>query len=485
MADTEELPSRSNIIGSGLCLLSCLSAIVLTYYWSEFFNRRKETVIIKRRGGLVSAYTICVIMLLLFEYPLWTLLYWGLITTDEQSKLYISCDVLQDLLLWPFYYYASLLVMLRYWLIYYDLHLSHSYLNLEWKKYISSDITILKCDKWFVAHRGTLGNATYMVPRMTIFFTFWTCCTLGTEFLHKFGFINFRVSLIFIAVLFIFNPIFVILLPRKFPSFTDNLYLRQEARLLSIFWSITYLIYVAAVVIEFWMGHGIFTVLFMQFAAIATCFIGPFISTYWVLKQIKKSEQTTAKDEEYNVETPPISPSSSRDMTLMYILRRDDLFDLFMQHLIKELSMENLLAFIEFVQFKNLVITTFNIDRNNIGDNFEFTFPANVPISDIVGVYDINNANKTDQQTGLMDDTQTKFKMKAHKLYEKYVKDGSEFELNLPYRIVSGLDEIMGDYEDWIGSEFDELQMVKIFDSCLGEITSLLNGSKDRFKTTL
>ena len=158
--------------------------------------------------------------------------------------------------------------------------------------------------------------------------------------------------------------------------------------------------------------------------------------------------------------------------------------------------MENLLALIEFVQFKNLVITTFNVDRKDIGDVFDFMFPASVPVSDIVGVYDgrvpvsvnggtgMNHIERMAVNLELEEDKLVRFKMKAYKLCCKYVESECEFELNLPHRIRVELSGLMENYDEWIkcDDEFQELELVKLFDHCLDEIVSLLRGSKSRLK---
>ena len=203
-------------------------------------------------------------------------------------------------------------------------------------------------------------------------------------------------------------------------------------------------------------------------------FMAPAISTFWVLKQLNAIE--LSEQNEFRDRAPSMS---SENMELHDVLMKDDLFDLFMQHLIREFSMENLLAIIEFTQFKKHAKDTFDIHDNNenVRDDIDYTFASTVPLSDIV----YNGGNGNDKTGGTDIERVRIFKMSAYKLYCKYVRWGAEFELNLSHRVRSKLEGLMGSYDKWIGSDSSEMEIVDIFDAALTELNSLLKGSMDRF----
>ena len=148
-----------------------------------------------------------------------------------------------------------------------------------------------------------------------------------------------------------------------------------------------------------------------------------------------------------------------------------------MQHLIKEFSMENLLALIEFTHFRNHAIDAFRISRNDpiASVSFNYVFSPDVPLSDIVYAKVANVDNKYDE-----------FKLKAYKLYIKYIKSGSEFELNVPHTIRNRFGSVMGNYEKWMletsVDQFTVRELVQLFDRCSIELVSLLNGSRQRLR---
>ena len=209
-------------------------------------------------------------------------------------------------------------------------------------------------------------------------------------------------------------------------------------------------------------------------------FMAPAISTFWVLRQLNITELSDQGDHEFS-DAP--SFSSTENLDLHDVLRRDDLFDSFMQHLIREFSMENLLAIIEFTQFKNHAKETFNINDDNekVGDIIDYTFASTVPLSDIVYNGGMKGKSSKKKTGGTEIERVRMFKIKAYKLYGKYVKWGSEFEVNISHRVRVKLDELMGSYDKWIGSDSSEMEVVDIFDAASTELGSLLRDSLKRF----
>ena len=169
--------------------------------------------------------------------------------------------------------------------------------------------------------------------------------------------------------------------------------------------------YVLNVVIRFIVGgHTIYTLFIENLAGIFGAIIVPFISTFWVLRQVHLSKL--------------LENTSFTAKSLQSILSDKGSIDAFSQHLIEEFSIECLLSLIEFIQFRQHVMSTFNVDDAQRTPNPEQTevtymyededrnlfmikFAPNVPLSDIV-YSDLGN-------------DMLAFKAKAYKLYQKFL----------------------------------------------------------------
>ena len=394
-----------------LAASSLILGILLAYYLKKFHKLRKEVVIIKRRGRIVIAYTICAIIILSVIYPFIVLLHSQNIVSDKESNTFKSLNFTADLILTPFYYVALSLILVRFWLIYYDFCFSHSCFNLKWKECISSSMADLNEDRWFVLHRGDYGNANYIIKRVIILCLCMVCGSLSTMYLFRFGIINIKLWHGFNAIMFGIILCVLLTLKRDWPTIGDSIYLFPEMKLIAIIWINGLMLYVLCIIVRFFIYNAT-TIMLIQLMGIIGIFSIPFPSTFWVLKQLKID---TLK--------PLDTMNSYKDvLSLDKILKEQRFFDGFMQHLIKEFCMENLLALIEFVQFREFMIDVFDIDEEilgNVATNFDYEFPPDVPLSDIV--FDVDgDQEKIDKHTWI--------RMKAHRLYTKYIRLSSEFE---------------------------------------------------------
>eukprot|EP01083_Nonionella_stella_P213742 770614_1 len=110
-------------------------------------------------------------------------------------------------------------------------------------------------------------------------------------------------------------------------------------------------------------------------------------------------------------------------VSVTMIMGNKQAIHLFMAHLSSEYSMECLLAFIEISQYQDYLYgeNIDNLDENNVQ---RVEFADNIPISEIIEAKE--NVNKEYNNIFL-----AHAKIKAHKLYNKYVKYGAEFEINI------------------------------------------------------
>ena len=83
--------------------VSVILGFFAMYHLLEFYKMRHDTMMTKRKGNIVIAYTICAIIVLLFGYPLNILFDAKLIATNESRIYYKAMKILDDLFLMPYH----------------------------------------------------------------------------------------------------------------------------------------------------------------------------------------------------------------------------------------------------------------------------------------------------------------------------------------------------------------------------------------------
>ena len=134
--------------------------------------------------------------------------------------------------------------------------------------------------------------------------------------------------------------------------------------------------------------------------------------------------------------------------------------------------METLLAFIEFTQFQWYV-------KNKMGDEADdeikkvmlIVFPDSIPLSSIL----------EEKQS---DDQLHDLKIKAHRVYKKYVMIGAALEINISWDCRKRVIAILDDLELLISMDSVVLKdLFNIFNDCNLEMWNLMLGSFCRFKS--
>lgn len=143
--------------------------------------------------------------------------------------------------------------------------------------------------------------------------------------------------------------------------------------------------------------------------------------------------------------------------------------------------MENLLSYIEFTQFQEMAM-----DELENPDNADpelvsmIRLPPNIPLSAILEVKapGFNSRESPNRQQKKLE-----LKLKAHYLYNKYIKVGSEFEINISgmqrdliANMLDNLDDLLQNDNIRIDDIFEQ------FEECKMEMFALLKTSLDRYK---
>ena len=117
------------------------------------------------------------------------------------------------------------------------------------------------------------------------------------------------------------------------------------------------------------------------------------------------------------------------------------------------------------------------IDRNA---DVHIRFANDMPLSVIVHGYNKDEIKKSEKRI------MKQCKESAYLLYTKYILSGSEFEVNISYRVRSALHGLMSSYMAWVEDDTMSTDvLLQIFDDSVSELYRLLKHSFHRFNTKL
>eukprot|EP01084_Bolivina_argentea_P041032 75716_1 len=170
--------------------------------------------------------------------------------------------------------------------------------------------------------------------------------------------------------------------------------------------------------------------------------------------------------------THTITDNNTLNISLKDVLRNELTLHKFMIHLSKEYSMELSLSLIEMVQFQEYV----EQNSNNLSVSVvSVELAVSVPISKII-------EEKEDIPQDFEDKCMYNVKIKAHKIYNKYVKVGSEFEINISAEQRNEMKNILDNLNQLMNYNVKYNDMYLIFEESKKEMLILLNSSLMRLK---
>ena len=204
---------------------------------------------------------------------------------------------------------------------------------------------------------------------------------------------------------------------------------------------------------------------------------------------------------------------NGRKVCLSQILSHGKAFDMFMNHLCHEFSMECLLSLVEFIQFQDYIyniviekdcfglIKDEIINANNVKINWKdklishrlrINLPLTIPQSCIVfnnfDTYNLDrmfsdfndNDNNNNDDIYYSDQMKENFnnfieltKIKAYLLFKKYIATESEFEININYRMRQKLVKLMRDFDSWMQDDI-EIANLDMYSKKISRLGSVL-----------
>ena len=138
---------------------------------------------------------------------------------------------------------------------------------------------------------------------------------------------------------------------------------------------------------------------------------------------------------------------------------------------------ECVLSMIEFIQFKAKIYE----------DKLRMTDQAGAMSMDSVNEeMDLFNLPTACPQSDIVFDETKGFKQIALDLYQKYVEQGSEWEINVAYKTRGFYEDLFEDEAEWMANEEyeDDANLYALWDRAIGEMNSLIKAAFVRFKSS-
>lgn len=453
----------------------------------------------------------------------------------------------------------KLALLWRYFSIYFDINFVHCLRSSEWKSIIS---TKFKQENWFLAHKETIGNISWQFKKFLICWLFISIFAIIICNLYQFNIYSETfASILHGIIIFLYAPI-LIFIYHKIPNIQNDIfYIKKEMRYILQVFIFQFLIYFISISCQQLMNLDNFiveyfwSVIGMISASLYLYFLTIFIlqKTCWNHKSSDLQEKlylnavhslssnASSNRSNHSNSLPKLRANTSTDnnyseaiikskqktiIDLFFVLRDEQGFQVFINHLVDEMSQETLLSFIEMVQWKTsfnnklkdhihiyaLPCYTNTDDGNDktTKDILLFKFPNCVPMSSIVEqkheqnddenddddeekemtpvvTNDVNGANDGDYDDEKF--IMKQFKISAYKLFKKYIYTASSmrppYEINICYTMRDPLIALMKDYNQWIdNNSIDKRELFCIFDECIIEMFDLMNVSfNERFKS--
>lgn len=497
---------------------------ILFYNLYQYCKKRKHFVFKRRYANI----TIIEVSLQLSKFMFTWLAYLFIWANKPIFALlfysigHISC--------WILYWH----LVFRFWMLHYDVMFTMISLNNSWKELISQTEKFEQ--NWYIIRKKTLGNYKYVQWKII-----WPAIILSLILSYfslfliiEFGQLNASAMHLKLSVDSLFYLLPAIILGTiyyKTPSFNDMIYIKPELKYIWISFVSGIIIYSFV-----WSYFAFFNpsdyiydiILFIQITAGSTVqFIGGMATTWWVnrkltpliesnmyilkrhripskkKKQLKfvesislLSDHSSDDDDDNNDNIHDMNKMNRNQINLTEIFIQSKALEIFSIHLANELSLENLICIIECLQFQAFVHEFMTKNDNKVRDKNEMSLTSSrlsnpekmllyeeivfadiVPLSSIVfGADDYVIPMLTDVEFLLQ------AKERCYSLYEKYMTNESEMEVNISSQVKKELHSIMNNYNEFVFSaNYGLAVLLHIFDGTVLELFQLMNDSLQRF----
>eukprot|EP01084_Bolivina_argentea_P105902 189670_1 len=399
--------------------------------------------------------------------------YWRMIFTYEKRNCEISllpvCDIftaytsriLDTITLDGLY----ITMMLRVWLLYFNVRWSRSITNMCWHKHINEQQAT---NNFFLKYKQTLGSFKTMKWIAAIMYISMIAVSIFVLLMDESSFGKYNGAKLVITSIFQF-----IILSK---AHNDVWLIRKECGIQLLIWISTGLYFGVTVPLQLSERYIQWTII-SQYASFIGCLLMICVAVLYPMRHFERISDS---------QQLAIGQCSWTE----FVNHSEDHFDIFMLHMQREWSQENLLFIIEILQWKQYhksqnnkkqqVPTTIPNVQTEISQdekqNNEFCLklklPKNMPKSRIV------HGSKSDDGAEIVHTPMEQFML----LYDKYICWNAPLEINISFESRSKIELFLNEIKSKENSK-DIVFDISIFDSCLFEITLLIGDSWKRFIT--
>ena len=341
-------------------------------------------------------------------------------------------------------------------------------IQLDWQQIINRGIAAKReQNNWFISNFATFGNVSFVYKLYGILSLFgFALCVIPTTLLvvYDFHFLVFTVAMLCILIALAPPIIFYVVIVWETPCFDDAFYIHKESKMHSKLLALLGVIY-ALLNAAFFAAQFEFKVTIIGLPAMSSVlFAMNYVSTELITQKNKKIVDDIGGVNEQN---------QQRKVTVCDMLKCAKTTHLFMAYLSLEYSIEALLAFIEFNQFQKFIVSQLENETQRVSDLKLVPLASNIPRSSIVYGGEENE----------LDSKVYSAKLKAMRLYQKYIRIGTEFEINIGSRQRAKLQQTLGDEDDLMASNMNLRDLAVLFVGVKHEMKCLLARSLSRFKS--
>eukprot|EP01083_Nonionella_stella_P134497 409200_1 len=483
--------------------------IVLYSYFQFNHLTKKQTLLIiqKRYPSIVKLQCYICFFILIIERNLVVFLNAGFVELIDPNVLFILSRIQR--VIYPSMSILFWCILWRFWHIYYEFQLAKALSDSQWTQYLNSNMLRYN---WFISNKSKYGMTTYTtkVMMVSLFLVTIIRITAFQIFMFNGGEKALRIEYFVDIILYLIPFTLIAVLACKAPSIHNTFYIKQEVTYCaihlygSLFGCIVFVVISQTNIVESYWLNIIFSYI-LTWAALSVCIV----QTSWVKYKV---QQASRKSDEYG----PIAMTNMKQ----YIKTREG-FDLFIAHLQQEFSLELMLFFIEVFQFKTLIKSNcedglletdtnrtnkinvavlehetqgfeieneFEHDDYKLSDYESILMNLRIPQSEIVHQLfekERPNLNPTpsihsDFSTGV---DITALKTVSFLLDSRYIKRGSQLEINISCGCRQSLEEQLGDIETLVRNDkIGLIELYHVWDEAIREICTLLLYSFDRFR---
>jgi len=367
--------------------------------------------------------------------------------------------------------------IIKAWMIYYKEKWSYFTLQSEWQRIINE-----KTDKvdtnWFIRNNQKYGSARYVTKISVAYHSIClSVCIVGMIADHFKLFPNVVYALIVLPFLpSIVFYLFVVCKTTRSKLIQDPFSIHWERKLHS---RLQLLLFASVLIVSpLQMLHPTAGWLVSSAIPITILYAMIHVSTFSLYTRWRRlafafdtnddAEKSFSRVISLSSANSANSASNSQlknKITLQMVLSKDKPFNLLMRHLFREYSSEILLSLIEIQQYATYLQSQMEATVATVESQYyDISLPKSVPISSIV------------------EDETTDFRMKAYRLYQKYIRVESEYEVNISWEHHNRFAAVMDDVDFLMRNQaLDMADFHAMFVVVQKEMMRLLKCSFQRF----